>query len=230
LKYKDFSDEFLVAAYQESRLKPGETLNSGEIIDRYPLVFEPGWVIELVHDLGVRGYLASKGVDSDDRGQPVRLTGRGLRVAEELIEKGVGIFRLDLGDGIGFPAAQPTPQFEDSEQTDALPHSALDDTFLLNGGPVLPSVESSAWTGRTLSTTQKAELVVNLDEALTKIDSLTLTQEKRAQARAFLRAVRELADAPDPPFDLIEFMLRHVDRIIGIAGFFVGVASLMATA
>ncbi|HZG08422.1 MAG TPA: hypothetical protein VEZ70_05520 [Allosphingosinicella sp.] len=109
MKYKDFSDEFLVAAYQESRLHPGETLRSGDIIDRYPLVFEPGWVVELVRDLGVRGYFTSEGVDADDRGQPIRLTGRGFRVAEDLIDKGVGIFRLDLGDGIGFPSAADAP-------------------------------------------------------------------------------------------------------------------------
>jgi DNA-binding MarR family transcriptional regulator len=108
VKYKDFSDEFLVAAYHESRLHPGETLRSGDIVDRYPLVFEPGWVVQLVRDLGVRGYFTSKGVDADDRGQPIRLTGRGLRVAEDLIEKGIGIFRLDLGDGIGFPGADDT--------------------------------------------------------------------------------------------------------------------------
>lgn len=123
MKYKDFSDEFLVAAYQESRLHPGETLRSGDIIDRYPLVFEPGWVVELVRDLGVRGYFTSKGVDADDRGQPIRLTGRGFRVAEDLIDKGVGIFRLDLGDGIGFPGADHA---SNAKSGNSSPHQRLD--------------------------------------------------------------------------------------------------------
>jgi hypothetical protein len=113
LKYKEFSDEFLVAAYRESRLRPGETIRSGEIIDSYPLVFEPGWVVELVRDLGVRGYFTTKGIDSGDRDQPIGLTGRGLRVAEDLIDKGVGISRLDLGDGESFPARETASSVAD---------------------------------------------------------------------------------------------------------------------
>ncbi len=89
------------------------------------------------------------------------------------------------------------------------------------------AVDSASWTGRTLSTSDTAELVQNIDQALSKIDAINLTQEKRAQARAFLRAVRELAEAPEPPFDLIEYMLKNVDRMIGLAGLFVGIAGFM---
>jgi DNA-binding MarR family transcriptional regulator len=217
LKYKDFSNEFLVAAYQESQLRSGETIPSGEIIDRYPLVFQPGWVVQLVRDLGVRGYLTSKGVNSDDRRQPIRLTGRGLRVAEDLIEKGVGIFRLDLGDGIGFPAARddaPSSFNEDIIET------APDDE---------PSVVSSAWTGRILNAQQVEELGRDLDDALRRVDSLDLDNHKKAQCRAFIRAAQELASAPEPPFSLIAYLIANVDRIVGIGGFIVGVASLLVS-
>jgi hypothetical protein len=117
LRYKDFSNQFLVAAYHESRSRPNETIRSGEIIDRYPLTFEPGWVVQLVRDLGVRGYFTSTGVDSDDRGQPIRLTGRGLRVAEDLIEAG-----LDIRVGV-------LPETSTLEGLDTIDPGALDDIF-----------------------------------------------------------------------------------------------------
>lgn len=124
LRYKDFSNQFLVASYHESRLRPDETIRSGEIIDRYPLAFEPGWVVQLVRDLGVRGYFTSKGVDSDDRGQPIRLTGRGLRVAEDLIEAGLDV-RVGVPPGTATLASLGT-----------IDPSALDDIFRLDGGEV----------------------------------------------------------------------------------------------
>jgi hypothetical protein len=221
VKYKDFSDEFLVAAYQESRLRPGETLRSGEIIDRYPLTFEPGWVVQLVRDLGVRGYFTSKGVDSDDRGQPIRLTGRGLRVAEELMEKGIGIFRLDLGDGIGFAPAEENSSASVSDATDTA--SATD-----------PSVDSSSWTGLPstfqLTDAKRESLVRLLSDTELALDAAGVGNSEKAMARAYIVAAKALADAPEPPADLIWEIINRANQLAGIASLFVSIIALFVSA
>lgn len=211
MRYKEFSDEFLLAAYQESRLNPGQTIRSGDLIDRYPLVFEPGWVVQVVQDLGVRGYLTGKGVDADDRGQPIRLTGRGLRVAEDLMEKGVAIFRLDLGDGVGFPAAEEPS----ADGTEPSPQ---------------PVIESSSWTGLpsdfVLSEEKRTRLVACLQDAETQLDHIGAGNAEKAQARAYIVAAKALADAPDPPADLIWELIQRANSIAGIAALFVSIIAL----
>jgi hypothetical protein len=214
LKYTDFSNEFLVAAYHESRLRPDETIPSRDIIDRYPLTFEPGWVVSLARDLGVRGYFVSKGADTDDRGQPIRLTGRGLRVAEDLIKKGVEIFRLDLGDGVGFPSARVDSRIEEKRSEEV----------------GVPPVDSSSWTGLPrdfrLTEARRVSLVRALDKAEEVASNLPLGQEAQAQLRAYIGAARVLAEAPEPQPDLIWELVNRADALAGVASLFVSILAL----
>lgn len=97
----------------------------------------------------------------------------------------------------------------------------------------LPSVpipiDSSKWTGRRLREKELAELAKTIDDCIDRISDLQLPQEQLAQARSYLLAARALSEAPDPPINVISWLLAHFDRIVGIAGLLVGVASLVSS-
>ena len=78
-----------------------------------------------------------------------------------------------------------------------------------------------------LSPEQKQLLTNDLDQAIRRIDDLELSQVRRAQIRSLLLAARTLSEAPEPPVDIIKALLSNADRIINIAGFFIGVAGLI---
>jgi hypothetical protein len=102
---------------------------------------------------------------------------------------------------------------------------------LVVDNPIEPTKEefigSEEWTGRVLRQEQVAELVSNIDAALRNLDNLGLPNEKMAQARALLLAARTLSEAPEPPLEIISWLLAHFDRLVGITGLLVGVASLV---
>jgi hypothetical protein len=95
-------------------------------------------------------------------------------------------------------------------------------------------VESSTWTGRAepkaLSNEQLRVLVKELDSAESQLERLDVSQEVRAQARAYILASRLLAEAPDPPVELIWSILTRANSLAGIASLFVSIFALFSTA
>lgn len=78
-----------------------------------------------------------------------------------------------------------------------------------------------------LSAAQMELLIADLTNALARVDDLALTQERRAQIRSLLEAARVLSEAPEPPISIIRELISRADRIINVAGFFLGVAGLI---
>jgi len=79
----------------------------------------------------------------------------------------------------------------------------------------------------TLTPEQKDLLVNDIGQALKRVDELDLGQERRSQIRSLLLAAQALSEAPQPPINIIKMLLSDVDRMINVAGFFVGVAGLI---
>lgn len=96
-----------------------------------------------------------------------------------------------------------------------------------------PPIESSTWTGLPsgfqLSQQLQQKLVADLDRAEEALGLAILSQEERSQARAYIIAIRVLAEAPDPQADLIWEMIGRVNQISGIASLFVSIIALFAT-
>lgn len=216
MRYGEFEEEFLVAAYRESAIQGDNRISSGDLLDRYPLRLRDGWVHQLVSDLGSRGLIRGKGVVGDERSQPIMLTAAGMKEAERLIDRGVGIFRLDLGDGIGFPAAE-------APADDQVHHTAESDDQAYEGGRAV-SVDSASWTGLrefTVNSNNREKVRFGIGEARASLEGESLTNEQKSQAISLLNAAEELLDAPTPPSDIIWELVERAGAIAGIAGLFV---------
>jgi hypothetical protein len=92
---------------------------------------------------------------------------------------------------------------------------------------------SFAWTGlpSNFQLTQEiqARLVNDLDRADAALATATVSQDERSQARAYIIAMRVLAEAPEPQADLIWEILGRANQISGIASLFVSIMGLFAT-
>lgn len=91
-------------------------------------------------------------------------------------------------------------------------------------------VDSSAWTGLpsdfVLSEKKRASLVAMLAEAERALDSIGAGNTEKAMARAYIVAARSLADAPEPPVDLIWEIIGRASDISGIASLFLSIIAL----
>ncbi len=92
---------------------------------------------------------------------------------------------------------------------------------------------SSAWTGLPKAGVLSEEAADRLKSALAVVNSALeksgATNEEKAQARAFALAIHALADAPEPPADLIWELVSKASQIAGIASFFVSLVALFST-
>ena len=95
-------------------------------------------------------------------------------------------------------------------------------------------VDSSAWTGIpsqfVLNEVRKAELSTLLIKAERDLDNLGAGNSEKAMARAYIVAAKALADAPDPPVDIIWDLIGRANNLAGIASLFVSIIALFQTA
>jgi hypothetical protein len=96
--------------------------------------------------------------------------------------------------------------------------------------PIL--VDSSAWTGLPpdfqFTEERLQRLVTLLDTAERDLDSYPIPNSQKAQARAYILAAKELAQAPEPPADLIWELIGRANSIAGIASLFVSIVALFS--
>jgi hypothetical protein len=89
MNYTDFSSQFLVAAYLEAQESAGRPVRSGDLLNKYDFNVAPLWIHTALEDWRAKGWISGKGVDGDEKSQPIRLTGSGLQHAEILVEIGL---------------------------------------------------------------------------------------------------------------------------------------------
>ncbi|MXO87112.1 hypothetical protein GRI38_13850 [Altererythrobacter aurantiacus] len=80
----------------------------------------------------------------------------------------------------------------------------------------------------TLSKVEKERLLREVSAAEVQIDRLKLGNTDRSNAIAYLTAIRALAEAPEPPKDLIWKLIGRASDISGIASLFVSLAGVFA--
>ena len=95
-----------------------------------------------------------------------------------------------------------------------------------------PVVDSSKWTGLPADfalTEQRAESLISmLSDVERALDSIGADNSEKAMARAYIVAAKALADAPDPPVDIIWELINRANSLAGIASLFVSVIALFA--
>jgi hypothetical protein len=77
---------------------------------------------------------------------------------------------------------------------------------------------------------QKIRFIKEADDQLQAVEDADLTNSEKSQARGYLLAVKALADTPEPPADLIWTIINRAASIAGLAGFFLTLIALIATA
>ena len=80
----------------------------------------------------------------------------------------------------------------------------------------------------TLSNAKREKLIVEIEKSLDELDNQNISNDLKAQARSYLRAAQALAEAPEPPVDLIWELIERLNSIAGIASLFVSIVALFA--
>ena len=95
-------------------------------------------------------------------------------------------------------------------------------------------VDSSKWTGLPNGfalTEQKREMLARaLGDAELALDGVGAGNSEKAMARAYIIAAKALADAPEPPADLIWELVQRASNLAGVASLFISVIALFSGA
>ncbi|HKY53346.1 MAG TPA: hypothetical protein VJM08_03530 [Anaerolineales bacterium] len=92
-------------------------------------------------------------------------------------------------------------------------------------------IDSTAWTGRSrgfaFNEQTKKQMVTLLDQSIDSLSQSNLRNHEISQGLGLLKAVRILAETPDPPKEDIWSLLNKGAVIATIAGFFVPIIALL---
>ena len=192
----------------------------GRLVSDYGIEWKRGWLIELQKELLEEGMIRGPSNGSNDAMATGRLSGRGL----SFIERNYGAL-----DGVSTLISKVADQTTLSP-SDATSSSDADEPTIVAHDPRV--IRSADWTGLPESfefTAEKqAALVRNLDIAEAALSTSDVSQESRAQVRAYIIAIRALAEAPDPPKDIIWELIGQANTVAGIASLFVSIIALFA--
>lgn len=93
-------------------------------------------------------------------------------------------------------------------------------------------VDSSSWTGLpagfSFTPQVQARVVQLLGRAISEVDKSDLGNNAKAQTSAYLRAALVLAEAPDPPPDLVAELLRRIRYAGELVGFLSSMTGLLS--
>lgn len=217
---------FLLAAARVAEEDTDRRMEARAVTKRFDFGQDSAdWLFEVTENLGSLGLLAPYQRDGGGEDQFVHLTAAGVRKARELSAAGLRVFARD-------------------EERDAQPHS--DGTFFSDGsgyrtGPRdgtavaaedIHVVDSSAWTGVSKPEVVEGEKLQLLRSQLAdverQVDALDLpSNSQRQQVMALVTAMKILADAPEPPADVIRDILQLLNNISGIGSLVVALILLM---
>ena len=246
MTYSEFERHLLVAAYLTSQELQKDAVTLEEIYQRFELPNDPRWqrlVLKSFHDDGYSKEQLHTGRLMAHR---VWLSAEGVRTAEANMQNREvppsspsNRFNAPLDDAEKGPENSITTEdgtplvteggeyivTEDPGAT-AFDKSDFDPEFFDTGEPV----DSSRWTGLPKSGTLTPEASQRVIDAIRLaedgLDRSGASNEVRAQALAYIVAIRALAEAPEPPADLIWQMAHRLNSIAGIAGLFIALVGL----
>jgi hypothetical protein len=201
----------LVAVYFEQDFVGRDLVPISRLHEAYD--FNPQQVDDWLNALA-----ASNLISYEQVGTEVQLTQTGRNVAVNAVSNGVQATLLTtfsdgatFSDGSRFSSLVPGPDDKTFNETRSL----------MASGQIV--VDSSTWTGlsKTRIDSRNARQVARMiDRALVEISSSGAGNEQIMQAAAFLRAAKELVEAPQPPSELIWQLVSKAADIVGLMGLF----------
>jgi hypothetical protein len=239
--YGEFADKLLIALYQESEndvpYPAGITFRA--LIDRYGFPDNERWTDRVAKEWQAEGLADVSETLDPTSDWEVEITGRGMRNVEETYGDKDGVGTI-LEPNSAPPNALLTEDgkpllteggdyivTEDAEQPGAPFDNEIFDEQIFDTDV---SVQSAAWTGLPRQGVLSPEASDKLRIALRAVeDSLArgnCSNEERAQARAYILAIQALAEAPEPPADLIWKLVERANSVAGIASLFVSLVVL----
>lgn len=200
MDYDDFAERFLIALHFETETSNQQYFSADELIEKYGLKPRPNWISRITDDWEGSYFRDVSKILGGYGGWSFRISADGSRKVEAK-------FR-DLDDIRGF-----------------LSMSSLESA---------KAVDSYTWTGIpsdfVLGEERKSELSTLLDKAERDLDVIGIANSEKAMARAYIVAAKVLADAPEPPADIIWSLIGRANNISGIASLFVSIIALFQTA
>lgn len=93
--------------------------------------------------------------------------------------------------------------------------------------------DSELWTGRVgkvlAETARREEFILLLDHAEKNLTLVSASNSERALARAYIIAAKTLAEAPEPPEDMIWELIFRASALAGVASLFVAIIALLSS-
>ena len=80
-----------------------------------------------------------------------------------------------------------------------------------------------------LSRESREKLLSEADEIGRKLDDFGVTNSEKSQARAYIAAMKVLAEAPQPDDDLIWEIVSRANQLAGVASLFVSLVALFVS-
>jgi len=106
----------------------------------------------------------------------------------------------------------------------------IDSLDIYNSGglepPVEPKGDIEAPPNFSISEERRVHIVQELDTIQRSLDENLTDNAKKAQATALVGAVQKLAEAPEPPYEVMWSLLQRANAIAGIASLFVAIMAL----
>ena len=200
----------LAALYESSRDDPHkEYWSFKELAETYDIDWQRGGLLELQKELLDHGLIRGPSNASVDEMAIGRLSGLGLREIER-----------EHGTLKGVPTLIVKPEqdlvLEDGTKPELFDSGIFDPAIFDTG----ETIHSAAWTGLpragTLDEKAAAAIICAISEAETKLSQLDAPNAEKAQMHAYLLAIRHLAEAPDPPADLIWTLISRAADITSL--------------
>ncbi len=202
MNFQTFLHVFTAALYNETELSGKREFTVGEVLDKYSLTWKPLWEENFIEEIERQGLARVDGHIGRARKQHISISANGINWVE-----------LNLGENVASYLEQNGAHYQDSD-----------------GAPI----DSAAWTGLpstfVLAEEKRETLVSMLREAESSLDQLGAGNSEKAMARAYIVAARTLADAPDPPVDLIWEIIGRANSLAGIASLLVSIIALFSAA
>jgi DNA-binding MarR family transcriptional regulator len=191
----------LVASYLHSEDTGNEQVTVSEVLDKYSIEARPNWVRRAISSLTDEGYAKGRMHMGSERDQRVWLTAQGVKEAERLLDEEIVTIKMPENN---IPIESPAS-----------------------------TADSSRWTGLPSgfrwSEEKREKLIDQLGAIEGALDSSSLGNVDKAQARAYVVAARALAEAPEPEPDLIWEVLQRANAVSGIASLFVAIIALFVS-
>jgi hypothetical protein len=242
VRFSEFVDVFVAALYNETQLTRRTSFQIKDILNAYGLSLNPTWRDTLFKD-----YTFSTHVDASRRhlgpteDQHISISPEGVRWVEDELGENVAAYLEEHGVSHSSQRDEQLPEgmseitggrIFTSEGPVPDSFSGREGDLHLELAPASLAVESSLWTGLpksgTLTSEASERLLTTLKIADRALECSHATNEERAQARAYIVAIQALAEAPEPPADLIWQLIQRANSVAGIASFFVAVIALFS--